>query len=775
MIFKELGILNFGKFENKIIKLEDGINLIIGDNEAGKSTVVNFIDGIFYGFSKDSLARKVRDEVFEKSRPWSSNLYKGYVILNDGGENFRVSRDFDSDEISVLNLDKGEDYSKDERNFLNSRIPQPGLLFFEISRKIYQSTFFIYQRLAQVEEDAAEELKNKIDNFSVSQDENIDLKKVLEKMKDDLYTLGTKRRKTSEIGMIYQELDKLTSEKINFASLKDDYRKSANDYKEAKEKLKNLEDNLRGRKLFELQELKKKLTEIQKEKSNRDEDFKFSDFERAIEINRSIGLYSSKLDDLLSQREYNYEVDDEVEVDYKRLKDIKEEIAILNENNFSKEIEIISADIKNIEKNGLRYFLKIFFSFIAGVGIILLSIYLKKYFIIIFSLIFFTYSYFRIVKFRENKDLLNRLKSKLLDFKKKSLDKTIKKRDYDKDFAELFEKYGVKDLRSLTEVLDEKKEENLKNISKNEYNESWKEKNNIEIEDTKEKIKKLEDELDKLFDKYGVKNIKDLKNLFHDIKDSQSDKFSEYKYRIEELEKENLSGEVYSEESLESISNRIKETRLKISNLEGILKTQEDSIERLRILEEKTFEERDKLKSLEYKRDLLELSIEKLENFIKVKRSDTLPILKNIISKYLEGMTNHKYSEILVDDRFGIKVYDKFIGDYAELKSLSLGTMEQIYLAFRLSISKIITDKNIPLVLDSHFDSYDEKRLKNTLELLKDEEQVLIFTSTDREMKILDKYNMAYNLIKLWGVYDIRNRRSSLRLFRRKAYGYIWR
>ena len=775
MIFKELGILNFGKFENKIIKLEDGINLIIGNNEAGKSTVVNFIDGIFYGFSKDSLARKVRDEVFEKSRPWSSNLYKGYVILNDAGENFRVSRDFDSDEISILNLDKGKDYSKDERNFLNSRIPQPGLLFFDISRKIYQSTFFISQRLSQVEEDAAEELKNKIDNFSVSQDENIDLKKVLEKMKDDLYTLGTKRRKASEIGKIYQELDKLTSEKINFASLKDDYKKSTNDYKEVKEKLKTLEDNLRGRKIFELQELKKKLMEIQTEKSNRDEDFKFSDFERAIEINRSIGLYSSKLDDLLSQREYNYEIDDEVEVDYKRLKDIKEEIAILNENNFSKEIEIISADIKNIEKNGLRYFLKILFSFIAGAGIIFLSIYLKKYFIIIFSLIFFTYSYFRIVKFRENKDLLNRLKSKLLDFKKKSLDKTIKKREYDKDFAELFEKYGVKDLRSLTEVLDEKKEENLKNISKNEYNESWKEKNNIEIEDTKEKIRKLEDELDKIFDKYGAKNIKDLKNLFHDIKDFQSDKSSEYKYRIEELEKENLSGEVYSEESLESISNSIKETRLKISSLEGILKTQEDSLERLRILEEKTFEEKDKLKNLEYKRDLLEVSIEKLENFIKEKRSDTLPILKNIISKYLDGITNHKYSEILIDDRFEIKVYDKFIGDYVELNSVSLGTMEQIYLAFRLSISKIITGKNIPLVLDSHFDSYDEKRLKNTLELLKDEEQVLIFTSTDREMKILDKYNMTYNLIKLWGVYDIRNRRSSLRLFRRKAYGYIWR
>ena len=386
MIFKELGILNFGKFENKIIELDKGLNIIFGENEGGKSTIVNFIDGIFYGFSRDSLARKIRDDIFEKSRPWSSSLYKGYIILNYDGKNYRLSRDFDRDEISILNTENGEDLSKDERNFLKSRIAQPGFLFFEISRKLYKSSFFISQRLSQIEEDAAEDLKNKIDNFSVSQDENIDLTKVLEKMNKDLDDLGTKRRKNSEIGRIYTELDKLASEKLNFISLRENYEEVAEKYKETEEKLKNFKDKLRGRKLFELGELKRKLKEIQDEKAKQDENFDFADFERAIEINRTSGLYSSKLDDLLSKEENIFEIDEEVEKDYKKFKEIREEIRLLNENNYSKEIEIISADIKNIEKVGFKYFLKIFFSLLAGGPFIFLALFFKQYFLITLTL-----------------------------------------------------------------------------------------------------------------------------------------------------------------------------------------------------------------------------------------------------------------------------------------------------------------------------------------------------------------------------------------------------
>lgn len=773
MIFKELGLLNFGKFEDKKIELQDGINLIYGVNEGGKSTITNFIDGIFYGFSRDSLARKVRDELFEKSRPWTSNLYRGYIILNDSEEDYRISRDFDKDEVSILNLNTGEDLSNDERNFLYSRIPQPGVIFFELNRKIYKSSFYLGQRLSQLEDDASDELQARINNFSVSEDENLDLTKVIEKMEEDLYNLGTKRRKSSEIGRFYDELEKISKNKANFISLKETYKNSIEDYKLSKDKLKNLEYKLKGRKLFELETLKAKLKECQTNESNGENDYKLSELERAIEINKELGIYSSRLDDLLSTEQENFEVDLDLEEDYKRYKEINREIQVLNENNYSKEMEIISWDIKNLEREIFKYFLKFMSSMIIGGAVIFISLYFKKYLISILSILFFTYSYFRIVKFRENKDLLNRLKNKYQDYRIKSQEKTLIKKEFDKEISEILNKYGARDKKELSELFDSKLQENFKNISKNEYTKELMEKNSLEIEDTKKKIFEHEEDLENIFNKYGVQNIKDLKTLFHYKKDDN--RISEYKYRIEKLEKENLSGELYKEENIEEIQEKIDKEKNNILNLEGSLKTLDESLEKLRVLDERSCELTEKLEKLEYKKELLELSIEKMEDFVKSKRKNTLPLLKKEISQYLSCMTHGKYEEILIDDTFGIRVYDKDIEDYVDLDSLSMGTIDQIYLAFRLSISKIISDKEIPLVLDSHFDSYDDKRLKESLKMLESQQQVLIFTSTNREIEILDKNNMTYNLIKIWGVYDIRNWRSSLRLHKRKTHEYFWR
>ena len=773
MIFKELGLLNFGKFEDKKIELQDGINLIYGVNEGGKSTITNFIDGVLYGFSRDSLARKVRDELFEKSRPWTFNLYRGYIILNDSEEDYRISRDFDKDEVSILNLNTGEDLSNDERNFLYSRIPQPGVIFFELNRKIYKSSFYLGQRLSQLEDDASDELQARINNFSISEDENLDLTKVIEKMEEDLYNLGTKRRKSSEIGRFYDELEKISKNKANFISLKETYKNSIEDYKLSKDKLKNLEYKLKGRKLFELETLKAKLKECQTNESNGENDYKLSELERAIEINKELGIYSSRLDDLLSTEQENFEVDLDLEEDYKRYKEINREIQVLNENNYSKEMEIISWDIKNLEREIFKYILKFMSSMIIGGAVIFISLHFKKYLISIVSILFFTYSYFRIVKFRENKDLLNRLKNKYQDYRIKSQEKTLIKKEFDKEISEILNKYGARDKKELSELFDLKLQENFKNISKNEYTRELMKKNSLEIEDTKKKILEHEEDLENIFNKYGVQNIKDLKTLFHYKKDDN--RISEYKYRIEKLEKENLSGELYKEENIEEIQEKIDKEKNNILNLEGSLKTLDESLEKLRVLDERSCELTEKLEKLEYKKELLELSIEKMEDFVKSKRKNTLPLLKKEISQYLSCMTHGKYEEILIDDTFGIRVYDKDIEDYVDLDSLSMGTIDQIYLAFRLSISKIISDKEIPLVLDSHFDSYDDKRLKESLKMLESQQQVLIFTSTNREKEILDKNNMTYKLIKIWGVYDIRNWRSSLRLHKRKTHEYFWR
>ena len=55
-------------------------------------------------------------------------------------------------------------------------------------------------------------------------------------------------------------------------------------------------------------------------------------------------------------------------------------------------------------------------------------------------------------------------------------------------------------------------------------------------------------------------------------------------------------------------------------------------------------------------------------------------------------------------------------------------------------------------MLDEAFAYYDEERLENILKYLinkTDKNQVIIFTCTLREQKILDKLGVSYNLVEL--------------------------
>ena len=52
MKIRELIIKNFGKFSNQDILLDDGINILYGENESGKSTLHAFIRGMLFGMER---------------------------------------------------------------------------------------------------------------------------------------------------------------------------------------------------------------------------------------------------------------------------------------------------------------------------------------------------------------------------------------------------------------------------------------------------------------------------------------------------------------------------------------------------------------------------------------------------------------------------------------------------------------------------------------------------------------------------------------------------
>ena len=59
MKITSININGYGKFANKIINFDDGVNVVYGNNEAGKSTTHTFIKSMLFGIKKKKSKIKV--------------------------------------------------------------------------------------------------------------------------------------------------------------------------------------------------------------------------------------------------------------------------------------------------------------------------------------------------------------------------------------------------------------------------------------------------------------------------------------------------------------------------------------------------------------------------------------------------------------------------------------------------------------------------------------------------------------------------------------------
>ena len=86
------------------------------------------------------------------------------------------------------------------------------------------------------------------------------------------------------------------------------------------------------------------------------------------------------------------------------------------------------------------------------------------------------------------------------------------------------------------------------------------------------------------------------------------------------------------------------------------------------------------------------------------------------------------------------------------MSKLSIGTIDQLYLSLRLSMLEDLSEEKMPIMLDEAFAYYDDERLENILKYLNEKtnnHQIIIFTCTKREEKLLEKNNIKYNRILL--------------------------
>ena len=93
MIIKEAKIGKFGKLENVQYQFSPQINVIYGENESGKSTLMQFLKAMLFGLEKTRV-RKTLD-TYNKYEPWDTPAYfYGSMIFETGNQEFLLERNF---------------------------------------------------------------------------------------------------------------------------------------------------------------------------------------------------------------------------------------------------------------------------------------------------------------------------------------------------------------------------------------------------------------------------------------------------------------------------------------------------------------------------------------------------------------------------------------------------------------------------------------------------------------------------------------------------------
>ena len=387
MVINEINICAFGNIKSKKIEFTDGFNVLLGENEKGKSTFLSFIRFVLYGFNG-------RKSILKKYEPSSGEKINGSIVVTQEGMTYEITINLNltkAKQVSVINKTTGEVMDKDFCQSVGEKI-------LKQNDDSFINTLFIGQTSIANFGDKQELLK-KLSNISQSGDEDISFSEILSKTDDEILNLTSPRRKDTVLPKLENEINELNS--LLF-SLK----------KEAEEKEEKLEM---------LEDVKKELKLKEKEKK---------EYEKQLEISKILTLKKREKDEsnniirLKTQIENTKKEIEEITLD-ERFSDIDSEA----ESEFLREVTY------DFDKDKMTKSQKLFFILSLICGILCVPI-------LVFSFMFMWQISFSAIVFASLAVVFilksNDIKKQINEYITKKTEAETKKQDY-------LNKYGATD------------------------------------------------------------------------------------------------------------------------------------------------------------------------------------------------------------------------------------------------------------------------------------------------------------------------------------------
>lgn len=299
MKINKIKINSYGKLKEKEIKLKDGINIIYGKNESGKSTLLNFIVNSFYGISKNKKGKEYSD--VEKYTPWLGEEFSGKLEYELNNKNkYEIYRDFKKKNPKIFN-ENMEDISK-EFNIDKSK----GNEFFyeqtKVDKELFLSTVVVGQQEVKLGKQEQNILVQKIANLVGTGDDNVSYKRAMDRINRRLLDeIGTQRSREKPINIINKKIEDLEQKKQElekYEDIKYEIEENKNKLEEEISDLNNKNNLLKEIKIINEKE------KIEKEKIKIKENIKKENIEK-------IKLIKEKINKIKNENKNIFEINNE--------------------------------------------------------------------------------------------------------------------------------------------------------------------------------------------------------------------------------------------------------------------------------------------------------------------------------------------------------------------------------------------------------------------------------------------------------------------------------
>ena len=185
MIIEKIVIKSFGRINDMTLEFSDGVNIIEGENESGKSTIAAFIRYMLYGFTDDG---KGGLEERKKRINWDTGMAHGSMYVRVDGKRYVINR-------STVPTDKSENPTyREEASIVDVETGAPafgklaaGEVFFGVDSELFDNTAFI----GQIGDPTINEgsVKQSIENIIFSGSEKINKQRAIARISDKMQAL----------------------------------------------------------------------------------------------------------------------------------------------------------------------------------------------------------------------------------------------------------------------------------------------------------------------------------------------------------------------------------------------------------------------------------------------------------------------------------------------------------------------------------------------------------------------------------------------------------